>query len=61
MYTKELDLAQCPHCGREAFGCDIEKEFGYRTCDNKPQSWCKRCRTDTYRNFSVKAKKVTLK
>lgn len=41
-----IPTALCPHCGEEAQGTkEINKVFGYRTCDNKPQSWCKECRT----------------
>ncbi len=44
------DYAECPHCGKIAYGEDeIEEEFGYRNMGNGrviPQSWCKECRAN---------------
>lgn len=32
---------QCPCCGKVK---NIEKDFGFRSGNNKPQSWCRLCR-----------------
>lgn len=41
------EYAQCPHCGKVAYGKDeIEEEFGYRYDGSIPQSWCKDCRSN---------------
>ena len=43
------DYAECPNCGKTAFGRDeIERLFGYRNMGDGryiPQSWCKECRS----------------
>lgn len=44
MFYKATDAARCPHCGKVALGPEVERDFGYRTCDEKAQSWCKKCR-----------------
>ena len=42
------DYAECPQCGKTAFGEDeIEELFGYRNMGDGrriPQSWCRECR-----------------
>lgn len=58
MYIEKLELAKCPHCGKEAFGGDIETDFGYRTCDDRPQSWCRECRGESAKN-SYRKQEVT--
>ena len=40
------EMAECPHCGKTAFGKDeIEELFGYRYGGTMPQSWCRECRS----------------
>ena len=40
-----FEMAECPVCGKVAYGRnEIEEEFGYRY-GNMPQSWCKKCRS----------------
>ncbi len=39
------EYAECPNCGRIAWGTnEIEQEFGYRFDGTTPQSWCRACR-----------------
>lgn len=39
-------VAICPNCKNGAVGeAKITELFGYRTCDEKPQSWCRKCRS----------------
>lgn len=38
------EMAECPVCGKTAYGTsEIEEKFGYRY-GNVPQSWCRKCR-----------------
>jgi len=46
------DYAECPQCGKTAFGEDeIEELFGYRNMGDGrriPQSWCRKCRFSSW-------------
>lgn len=40
-----LEIAECPSCGKRAYGRkEITEKFGYRYDDKVPQSYCKDCR-----------------
>lgn len=45
----EIQYAQCPCCGKIAYGNEeIEEKFGYRKLHNGkiiPQSYCRECRS----------------
>lgn len=48
------EYAECPHCGKIAFGhSEIEEEFGYRYNGTVPQSWCRQCRATERREKTV--------
>ena len=48
-----IDYAECPRCGKTAYGEDeIQTLFGYRNMGNDniiPQSHCKECRSEEAR------------
>ena len=47
------EYANCSKCGKVAHGHDEnEVLFGYRYFGTKPQSWCRKCRSNGKNNYN---------